>query len=450
MRERVRVKIEKEVKNSNFNTRPAMNSAEQINPTKPERSTKFVSFPSDLMILANKAAEEDESLPNEQAGTQGKRELMMQQKAKSTTAAKFLKEAKLNKGLELYQIYKRKKRVNVSGLGGCTRFLRNNHLSPTLQHLSFGDLVVLANAASIDGAREVSKDVVVEAAEEYFPERVEEGKQRESGDMDCGGSCFVLSEELRKNRELMLQKGEATSVKVIEEAKPKSDPSDGFRDDKLFKKKYVRRTRVKNKEQLESTSVGAVSGTCNLVKKLCTLKPSSFLTNVNAAEREEGQLYNNGETQSKSELGPCSGVKNKTKSGDETEATAAAVSGEKQSVCLYSAWEREYPKRKRSLLIRKPKEPKKTLGKSREGNEQVCDQIDISEQEAEAEEEGNVSDASNSSSRNLCSSFIFNVQWSNKRKRNCMKLEEAQSNRVILLIAVEAITNHLRLLDISI
>lgn len=99
----------------------------------------------------------------------------MQQKAKSTTAAKVLKEAKLNKGLELYQIYKRKKRVNESGLRGCTRFLRNNNLSPTLQHLSFGDLVVLANAASIDGAREVSKDVVVEAAKEYFPERVEEG-----------------------------------------------------------------------------------------------------------------------------------------------------------------------------------------------------------------------------------------------------------------------------------
>ncbi|CAH8255860.1 unnamed protein product [Arabidopsis lyrata] len=427
-----------------------MNSAEQINPTKPERSTKLVSFPSDLMILANKAAEEDESLQNEQAGTQGKRELMMQRKAKSTTAAKFLKEAKLNKGLELYQIYKRKKRVNESGLGGCTRFLRNNNLSPTLQHLSFGDLVVLANAASIDGAREVSKDVVVEAAEEYFPERVEEGKQRESGDMDCGGSCFVLSEELLKNRELMLQKGEAAPVKVVEEVKPKSDPSDGFRDDKLFKKKYVRRTRVKNKEQLESTSVGAVAGTCNLVKKLCALKPSSLLTNVDAAEREEGLLYNNGETQSKSEQGPCSGVNNKTKSGDETEGNAAAVSGEKQSVCLYSAWEREYPKRKRSLLIRKPKEPKKTLGKSREGKEQVCDQIDISEQEAETEEEGDVSDASNSSSRNLCSSFIFNVQWSNKRKRNCMKLEEAQSNRAILLIAVEAITNHLGLLDISI
>lgn len=256
----------------------------------------------------------------------------------------------------------------------------------------------------------------------------------------------MLSEELRRNRELMQQKGEAAPVKVVEEVKPKRDPSDGFRDDKLFKKKYVRRTRVKNKEQLESTSVGAVAGTCNLVKKLCTLKPSTFLTNVDAAEKEEGLLYNNGETQSKSEQGPCSGVKNKTKSGDETEATAAAVSGEKQSVCLYSAWEREYPKRKRSLLIRKSKEPKKTLGKSREEKEQVCD---ISEQEGEAEEEGNVYDASNSS-RNLCSSFIFNVQWSNKRKRNCMKLEEAQSNRVILLIAVEAITNHLRLLDISI
>ncbi|KAG7587669.1 hypothetical protein ISN44_As07g000480 [Arabidopsis suecica] len=439
MRERVRVKIEKEVKNSNFNTRPAMTSAEQINPTKPERSTKLVSFPSDLMILANKAAEEDELLPNEQAVTQGKLELMMQQKAKSTKA---LKEAKLNKGLELYKIYKRKKRVNESGLGGCTRFRRNNNLSATLQHLSFGDLVVLANAASIDGAREVSKDVVV-------TERVEEDtcKQRESGGMDCGGSCFVLSEELRRNRELMQQKGEAAPVKVVEEVKPKSDPSDGFRDDKLFKKKYVTRTRVKNKEQLESTSVGAVAGTCNLVKKLCALKPSSFLTNVDAAEREEGLLYNNGETQSKSEQGPCSGIKNKTKSGDETEGTTAAVSGEKQSVCLYSAWEREYPKRKRSLLIRKPKEPKKTLGESREGKEQVCD---TSEQEAETEEEEDVSDASNSSSCNLCSSFIFNVQWSNKRKRNCMKLEEAQSNRVILLIAVEAITNHLRLLDISI
>ncbi|XP_010418496.1 PREDICTED: uncharacterized protein LOC104704067 isoform X2 [Camelina sativa] len=385
------------------------------------------------MILANKALEEDESLPAgikedtyEQAVSKGKRELMMQPRATlsvSHRAAKALKEARLNRGLELYKIYKRNnKRANESSRlgGGCTRFRRNN-LSGTLQQLSFEDLVVLANAAEeyIMPAATVEQDTC---------------KQSESG-------------ELQRNRELMQQKGEAAPVKVVEEVKSYRDSSDGFRIDRLFEKKYVRRIRVKNKEQLESTSVGVVVGTSNLVNnKLCGRKPSS-LTNVDALEREEGLVYNNAETLSKSELVCCTGIKNKTRSRDETEATAAAVSKE-QFDCLNSAWEQGYPKRKRSqLIIRKPKERKKNLNKSREGKKQACDEIDNSGQEAETKED--VSDASNSSSCNLCSSVIFDVQWSNKRKRNCMKLVEAPSNLVILLIAIEAITHQLRLLDIS-
>ncbi|XP_010473695.1 PREDICTED: uncharacterized protein LOC104753104 [Camelina sativa] len=446
MKERVKVRIEKQVKERSSDTRasPAMNSADQR--IKPERGRKIVSFASNLMILANKALEEDESLPAgikedtyEQAVSKGKRELLMQPtRAKSTLsvshrAAKALKEARLNKGLELYKIYKRKKRANESGRlgGGCTRFRRTN-LSGTLQQLSFEDLVVLANAA-----------------EEYMPAAatVEQDtcKQSESGEID--------SEEMQRNRELMQQKGEAAPVKIVEQVKPTRDSSDGFRIDRLFEKKYVRRIRVKNKELLKSASVGVVAGTSNLVNyKLCGRKPSS-LTNVDAVERGKGLVYNNGETLSKSELVCCTGIKSKTRSRDETEATAAAVS-KKQLHCLDSAWEQGYPKRKRSqLIIRKPKERKKNLNKSREGKKQACDEIDTcdnSGQEAEAEdEEEDVSDASNSSSCNLCSSFIFDVQWSNKRKRNCMKLVEAQSNFVILLIAVEAITHQLRLLDIS-
>ncbi|EOA35148.1 hypothetical protein CARUB_v10020287mg [Capsella rubella] len=449
MKERVKVRIDKKVKERSSDTRaslpkPAMNSAEQINRTKPERSKKFVSFASDLMILANKAAEEDKC---EQDVSQGKRELMMQPRAKSTVeshrAKKALKEARLNKGLELYKIYKRKKRANESaGLRGCTKFLRNN-LSGSLQQLSFEELLVLANAA----------------AQEYLPVRVEQDtcKQSESGETDSEGSCFGLSEELQRNQELLQQKGEAAPVKVVEEVKPNIYSSDGFRIDRLFEKKYVRRIRVKNKEQLESTSVGVVAGSSNLFNKLCGSKPSS-LTNVYALEREEELVLvsNNGETQSKSEQSRCSGIKNKTKSRDETETTAAAVSvsGKKQFDCLHSAWEQGYPKRKRSqIIIRKPKERKKNLSESREGKKQACDDIDRrhnSGQEAETvEEEEDVSDTSNSSSCNLCSNFIFDVQWRKKRKRNCMKLEEAQSNLVILLIAVEAITHQLRLLDIS-
>ncbi|XP_010430564.1 PREDICTED: uncharacterized protein LOC104714798 [Camelina sativa] len=428
MKERVKVRIEKQVKERSSDTRAslpksAMNSADQR--IKPERSRKIVSFASNLMILANKALEEDESLParikedtyEEEAVSKGKRELMMQPRA-TLRAAKALKEARLNRGLELYKIYKRNKRANESGRlgGGCTRFRRNN-LSGTLQQLSFEDLVVLANAA-----------------EEYMPAATVEQdtcKQSESG-------------ELLRIRELMQPKGEAAPVKVVEDVKSNRDSSDGFRIDRLFEKKYVRRIRVKNKEQLKSTSVGVVAGTSNLVNnKLCGRKPSR-LTIVDALERGEGLVYNNGETLSKSELVCCTGMKNKTRSRDETEATGAAVS-KKQFDCLDSAWEQGYPKRKRSQLIIR-KERKKTLRESREGKKQACDAIDNSGQEAETED---VSDAFNSSSCNLGSSFIFDVQWSNKRKRNCMKLVEAQSNLVILLIAVEAITHQLRLLDIS-
>ncbi|KAJ4865763.1 hypothetical protein Rs2_52720 [Raphanus sativus] len=41
------------------------------------------------------------------------------------------------------------------------------------------------------------------------------------------------------------------------------------------------------------------------------------------------------------------------------------------------------------------------------------------------------------------------VQWRNKRKRNCMTFEDTQRNRKILLLAVEAITHQLGLLDVS-
>ncbi|VVA93523.1 unnamed protein product [Arabis nemorensis] len=106
-----------------------------------------------------------------------------------------------------------------------------------------------------------------------------DGKQREDGDVDHGGSWFGLPEELQSNREVMQQRGLAGSANVVEVAKPNGDPSDGCREDRLFEKKYVRKKRVNhNKEHMESTSVGAVAGSSNIGHK------SSSLINVDDAQ----------------------------------------------------------------------------------------------------------------------------------------------------------------------
>lgn len=188
-----------------------------------------------------------------------------------------------------------------------------------LEQLSFDDLVVLANAASFYFTGQVSKEVVV-------PLGVDE------------------------------QRGDEASSSLNKVVKPNRDPSYTCRDDKFFKNKYVRRKRV-----------GAVLETCNLVKRLCT---STSFINVDAAEiKEVFLLYNNGEPQSKFEVGQCSRTNNKT------EATEAVVSWKNQSDCLYATWKQGYPKKKRSQRKRKQKEPKKNLEERRQGKEQACHQV---------------------------------------------------------------------------
>ncbi|KAL0794035.1 hypothetical protein Bca101_065412 [Brassica carinata] len=78
------------------------------------------------------------------------------------------------------------------------------------------------------------------------------------------------------------------------------------------------------------------------------------------------------------------------------------------------------------------------------------------EKEKEKEKEKGVSNASrcnqwwNFKTRPRTSKGIRrHVRWSKKRKRNCMTFEETQSNRKILLLAVEAVTHQLGLLDVS-
>lgn len=99
---------------------------------------------------------------------------MMQQRVKSlgTSRNKATKVVKEDRGLEMHKSIK--KRVDESGLEVCKRFVGNS-LCGTLKPLSFGDLLVLANAASVAFPREVSRanngseKVVAAAAEEYLP-----------------------------------------------------------------------------------------------------------------------------------------------------------------------------------------------------------------------------------------------------------------------------------------
>ncbi|XP_009112828.1 uncharacterized protein LOC103838155 isoform X2 [Brassica rapa] len=183
------------------------------------------------------------------------------------------------------------------------------------------------------------------------------------------------------------------------EAEEAKHPSNGCREEKRFEKKYVRRKK----------------------------------------RREQG-LYNNGETHSKSEQaeaadgqGHCSGIiKNKFKGDDDQEEeNTISEAGLNQAVLESDILGEE--------MIASESEEFLPLLK-----------------EAETEEECVVSNASrcnqwwNFKTRPRTSRGIRrHVQWSNKRKRNCMSFEETQRNRKILILAVEAITHQLDLLDVG-
>lgn len=211
----------------------------------------------------------------------------------------------------------------------------------------------------------------------------------------------------------------------VEQAK---HPSNGCREEKRFEKKYVRKKRVSSKEHMEPTS------TSNLVQK-----SSSLLITMDDAQREQG-LYNNGETHSTSEQaeaaadgqGRCSGIKNKFKGDDDQEEENTISEAGLNPAVLES-----------DIL----------------GEEMIASEseefLPLLE-ETETEEEGVVSNASrcnqwwNFKTRPRTSRGVRrHVQWSNKRKRNCLSFEETQCNRKILILAVEAITHQLDRLDVS-
>ncbi|WZZ13185.1 hypothetical protein YC2023_106274 [Brassica napus] len=140
--------------------------------------------------------------------------------------------------------------------------------------------------------------------------------------------------------------------------------------------------------------------------------------------------------------------------------------------CREEKWfEKKYVRRKKRVSSKEHMEPTSTSNLwSEAGLNQAVLESDIlgeemiaseSEEflplfeEAETEEEG-VSNASrcnqwwNFKTRPRASRGVRrHVQWSNKRKRNCTSFEETQRNRKILILAVEAITHQLDLLDVG-
>ncbi|CAF1721428.1 unnamed protein product [Brassica napus] len=240
-------------------------------------------------------------------------------------------------------------------------------------------------------------------------------KQREASGK---GNCFEILRNLWRKLEQVQQAAQ------VEQAK---HPSNGCREEKRFEKKYVRKKWVSSKEHMEPTS------TFNLQKS------SSLLITMDDAQREQG-LYNNGETHSTSEQeeaaadgqGRCSGIKNKFKGDDDQEeGNTISEAGLNRAVLESDILGEE-------MIASESEEFLPLL------------------EETETEEEGVVSNASrcnqwwNFKTRPRTSRGVRrHVQWSNKRKRNCMSFEETQCNRKILILAVEAITHQLDRLDVS-
>ncbi|CAN6856401.1 unnamed protein product [Brassica oleracea] len=232
------------------------------------------------------------------------------------------------------------------------------------------------------------------------------------------GNCFEILRNLWRKLEQVQQAAQ------VEQAK---HPSNGCREEKRFEKKYVRKKWVSSKEHMEPTS------TFNLQKS------SSLLITMDDAQREQG-LYNNGETHSTSEQeeaaadgqGRCSGIKNKFKGDDDQEeGNTISEAGLNRAVLESDILGEE-------MIASESEEFLPLL------------------EETETEEEGVVSNASrcnqwwNFKTRPRTSRGVRrHVQWSNKRKRNCMSFEETQCNRKILILAVEAITHQLDRLDVS-
>uniref|UniRef100_A0A0D3E4A5 Uncharacterized protein n=1 Tax=Brassica oleracea var. oleracea TaxID=109376 RepID=A0A0D3E4A5_BRAOL len=254
-----------------------------------------------------------------------------------------------------------------------------------------------------------------------LPKTVEQARltlEREAREASGKGNCFEILRNLWRKLEQVQQAAQ------VEQAK---HPSNGCREEKRFEKKYVRKKWVSSKEHMEPTS------TFNLQKS------SSLLITMDDAQREQG-LYNNGETHSTSEQeeaaadgqGRCSGIKNKFKGDDDQEeGNTISEAGLNRAVLESDILGEE-------MIASESEEFLPLL------------------EETETEEEGVVSNASrcnqwwNFKTRPRTSRGVRrHVQWSNKRKRNCMSFEETQCNRKILILAVEAITHQLDRLDVS-
>lgn len=306
----------------------------------------------------------------------------------------------------------------------------------------FHDLLFLANHASAVIYREV-----VAAPEESLTGRVEKHacKQREAGGE--GRSYFGLPKNMGRKQELLVRQ-----AAQFEETK---HPPSGCREDRRFGKKYVR--RKKSKEHMDDST-----STLDLVQK-----PSS---------QREKEIYNNAETGSKSEQvvavggqeAPCSGMMKKTRELKKNLGSCLSETRQgKERACdpifsdaSVSEIEAEEDNEEAENTISEAALNQAVLGSDAPGVEEAIvseseDFIPLLEEANDEKEEG-VSNASrcnqwwNFKTRPRTSRGVRrHVQWRNKRKRNCMTFEDTQRNHKIILLAVEAITHQLGLLDVG-
>ncbi|KAG2302804.1 hypothetical protein Bca52824_031455 [Brassica carinata] len=170
-------------------------------------------------------------------------------------------------------------------------------------------------------------------------------------------------------------------------------------------------------------------------------------------------IYNNAETHSKSEQieavdrqGRCSGVKNKSK-GDDNQERRSLI----PHLCGIKIQEIPGASALNQAVLGSDVPGGEMIVSESEDFIPLLDEAGVEEEkEKEKEKEKGVSNASrcnqwwNFKTRPRTSKGIRrHVRWSKKRKRNCMTFEETQSNRKILLLAVEAVTHQLGLLDVS-
>ncbi|CAH2048338.1 unnamed protein product [Thlaspi arvense] len=207
-------------------------------------------------------------------------------------------------------------------------------------------------------------------------------------------------------------RGEAATVKLVEETKPNNnrDPSDGCRRDRLCEIKYVRKKRVR------STSV---AGTCNLAKKpKCILIPHILqIMNKETRKRKRSQRKSKPKKNWGSSLGERREGKRRACGQMDCDEDMVVSKAETEEEEVSDVFESE------GFLH---------LLEETETEEDDVSLVSESEdclpllEEAETEE-NDVSDVSSScnwlsfpTQPRTSKGMIRHVQWSNKKKRNCM------------------------------